>query len=62
MNDPAVNGWSLELVRPHMLWLLVLLVPLGWYYRRSLSDFPRWQRLAPRCLFLVRSPKVFVIT
>jgi Mg-chelatase subunit ChlD len=29
-----------------MLWLLVLLVPLGWYYRRSLSDFPRWQRLA----------------
>ncbi len=47
MNDPALTGsWSLELVRPHMLWLLVLLAPLGWYYLRSLSDFPRWQRLA----------------
>jgi len=29
-----------------MLWLLVLLAPLGWYYLKSLSDFPRWQRLA----------------
>ncbi len=47
MNAPALtNSWSLELVRPHMLWLLVLLAPLGWYYLKSLSDFPRWQRLA----------------
>jgi Mg-chelatase subunit ChlD len=47
MNDPALtSSWSLELVRPHMLWLLVLLAPLGWYYLRSLSDFPRWQRVA----------------
>lgn len=47
MNDPALQGtWSLELLRPHMLWLLLLLAPVGWYYLRSLSDFPHWQRLA----------------
>ncbi len=47
MNGAATTSfWTLELVRPHMLWLLVLLLPVGWYYLRSLSDFPRWQRLA----------------
>ncbi|REK10956.1 MAG: VWA domain-containing protein [Planctomycetota bacterium] len=37
-------AWSLEWVRPQMLWALLLLVPICWYYYRSLSDFPRWQR------------------
>lgn len=36
---------SLELLRPGMLWLLVLLAPIGWGFYRSLSDFPRRQRL-----------------
>ncbi len=38
-------GISLEVVRPWMLWGLLLLAPIAWYFRRSLSDFPRWQRL-----------------
>ncbi len=38
------NQWSLEITQPWMLWLLVLLLPIAWYYYRSLSDFPKWQR------------------
>ncbi|MCO6045536.1 VWA domain-containing protein [Aeoliella sp. ICT_H6.2] len=38
--------FALELLRPHMLWVLLLLVPVGWYFHRSLSDFPWPQRLA----------------
>lgn len=50
------NRWSLEITQPWMLWLLVLLVPIAWYYYRSLSDFPKWQRrfsLLFRTLILV---------
>ena len=36
--------WSLEITQPWMLWLFVLLAPIVWYYYRSLSDFPAWQR------------------
>ena len=39
-------GLSLELVRPWMLGSLLLLLPVAWYFYRSLSDFPRWQRIA----------------
>lgn len=37
-------GYAVELTRPWMLWSLLLLLPIAWYYYRSLSDFPRWQR------------------
>jgi Ca-activated chloride channel homolog len=50
------NRWSLEITQPWMLWLLVLLLPIAWYYYRSLSDFPKWQRrfsLLFRTLILV---------
>lgn len=43
---------SLELARPGMLWTLVLLLPVVWYFLRSLSDFPLWQR---RISLLVRA-------
>jgi len=35
---------AFELVRPEILAALLLLLPIGWYFYRSLSDFPRWQR------------------
>ena len=35
---------SLELTRPHLLWLLLLLIPVVWFFHRSLSDFPKPQR------------------
>ncbi len=38
------SRWSLAISQPGMLWLLVLLVPIFWYFLRSLSDFPMWQR------------------
>lgn len=37
-------SWSLELTRPHMLWGLLLWLPIVWYFVRSLSDFPIIQR------------------
>lgn len=49
-------GISLELVRPWMLWCLLLLAPVAWHFYRSLSDFPRWQRVASlicRCVIVV---------
>ena len=52
----AATGTSLELVRPEMLWTLLLLGPVIWYFYRSLSDFPRWQRIASffcRCIVVV---------
>ncbi|MEQ1903331.1 MAG: VWA domain-containing protein [Pirellulaceae bacterium] len=56
MNDPSISGWSLDITRPWMLWLLLLLVPVVWFFIRSLSDFPRFQRrvsLVVRTLVLV---------
>ena len=44
MNETGWQDWSWELTRPWMLWLLALIVPLIWYFYRSLSDFPRWQQ------------------
>jgi Mg-chelatase subunit ChlD len=38
-------GYSLGLTEPAWLAALVLLVPVVWYYRRSLVDFPPAQRL-----------------
>ncbi len=51
-----VVAWTLELTRPAMLALLMALVPVAWYYRRSLVDFPRGQRrvsLAARVIVLL---------
>ena len=48
--------FSLELVRPWMLWCLVFLIPIAWGFYRSLSDFPWWQRVASlfsRCVVVV---------
>lgn len=39
-----MSQWSLELTRPWMLWLWLLLVPVLWYFLRSLGDFSKWQR------------------
>lgn len=53
--DVPASRWSWEFSRPSLLWLLVLLVPLAWYYFRSLSDFPKWQRtlsLTLRCVIV----------
>lgn len=45
MESPSsLGGMTLELTRPGMLWSLVALLPIGWYFWRSLSDFPLWQR------------------
>ncbi len=45
MNASELTSrWSLEITQPRMLWLLLLLVPIAWFYFRSLSDFPKWQR------------------
>lgn len=44
MNGNDTSGIALELVRPEMLWLLLLLLPVYYFHRYSLSDFPRWQR------------------
>ena len=39
-----IVGW--EWTRPGVMWMLLLAVPwLVWYHFRSLSDFPRWQRM-----------------
>ncbi|MFO1065067.1 MAG: VWA domain-containing protein [Pirellulales bacterium] len=50
---------SFELSRPWMLWWLCLLVPIVWYFVRSLSDFPLAQR---RFSFFVRSIIVILLT
>jgi Ca-activated chloride channel homolog len=47
VSSPAIEvGYALELLRPGMLWCLLLLGPVGWYFHHSLSDFPWRQRLA----------------
>lgn len=46
MSTLNTTGWALELTRGEMLWGLLLFVPVLWYFYRSLSDFPRWQRAA----------------
>ncbi len=49
-NPPT--GWSLEITQPWTLWFLLLLLPIAWYYFRTLSDFPKWQR---RCSLFFRT-------
>lgn len=44
MSESIFTASGVELSRPWMLWLLVLLVPVLWYFFKSLSDFPGWQR------------------
>jgi len=44
MSTTSTAGYALECVRPEMLWGLLLLAPVCWFFYRSLSDFPRWQR------------------
>ncbi|MEM7474733.1 MAG: VWA domain-containing protein [Planctomycetota bacterium] len=39
-----LSEWSWEWTRPWMLWLLLVLLPVLWYFFRSLSDFPSLQR------------------
>jgi len=43
-TSELISRWSLEITQPWMLWFLFLLVPIVWYFFRSLSDFPKWQR------------------
>lgn len=55
MIDSQMPQWSWEFTRPWMLWLLLTLIPLIWYFLRSLSDFPTWQKrlsLVTRCFVL----------
>jgi|GEM_PF-4647764 len=58
MNDSPITTWSWDLTRPGMLWLLLLLVPVIWYFVRSLSDFPTWQK---RVSLVVRSVVLFLL-
>ena len=44
-GQPTID-FGLEFLRPQMLWALLVLVPVGWYFHRSLSDFPWQQRIA----------------
>ena len=55
-TSDLISRWSLEITQPWMLWFLILLVPIAWYYVKSLSDFPKWQRrfsLLSRVVILV---------
>ena len=55
-TSDLTRRWSLEITQPWMLWFLILLVPIAWYYFKSLSDFPKWQRrfsLLARVVILV---------
>jgi len=45
-------AWTIEITRPGMVGLVVCLLPVLWYFRRSLVDFARWQQ---RLSLLVRS-------
>ncbi len=42
--------YSIELTRPSYLWFGLLLGLIVWYYYRSLSDFPIWQRRLSTCI------------
>ncbi len=56
MNDSTITHFAIEIARPWMLWTLLALVPIGWYFWKSLSDFPLVQRrisLATRSLLLI---------
>jgi Ca-activated chloride channel homolog len=55
-TSDRISRWSFEIAQPWMLWFLILLVPIAWYYFKSLSDFPIWQRrfsLLSRVVILV---------
>ncbi len=45
-------SWGFELARPWMLLWIGLLIPVAIYYWRSLSDFPKSQRIVS---LLIRS-------
>ncbi len=51
MNDSS-TAIALDLAQPWMLWGLIALVPIVWYFVRSLSEFALWQR---RASLLIRS-------
>lgn len=45
MSDSTqFNNLTIEFTRPVMLWAFLALVPVVWYFWKSLSDFPTWQR------------------
>ena len=45
MSDSTqFNNLTIEFTRPVMLWAILALVPVVWYFWKSLSDFPTWQR------------------
>ncbi len=45
MSDSTqFNNMTIEFTRPVMMWALLALVPVVWYFLKSLSDFPTWQR------------------
>ncbi len=56
--SPGDAGFALDVVRPYMLAVLLLLLPVAWYFCRSLSDLPRWQR---RISFLCRSAIIVLL-
>ena len=43
-ESTQITDMAIELARPWMLWCLLALVPIAWYFWKSLSDFPTWQR------------------
>ncbi|MHC4443052.1 MAG: VWA domain-containing protein [Planctomycetota bacterium] len=52
----SILAWTIEIIRPAMLLMLMSLLAVVWYYRRSLVDFPIGQMrlsLAVRCLLLI---------
>ena len=58
MNTESIATYTLELARPWMLWTLLVLAPIAWYYWKSLSDFPLWQR---RVSWIIRSSIVVLL-
>ena len=54
-ESTQITNMSIELARPWMLWALLALFPIVYYFWKSLSDFPTWQRqvsLATRSLIV----------
>ncbi|MDX1928473.1 MAG: VWA domain-containing protein [Pirellulaceae bacterium] len=52
IESTQITDIAIELARPWMLWCLLALIPIAWYFWKSLSDFPAWQR---RVSFAARS-------
>ncbi len=52
----TILAWTLETTRPGMYVLALCLIPVAWYFRRSLVDFAasqRWASLGIRALLLI---------